>query len=801
MLVSYKWLKELVDIDATSHELSEKMSTTGIEVEGVSTPSEGLSKIVVGQVLSCEDVPETHLHLCQIKTGDDDVRQVVCGAPNIKAGIKVIVALPGARIADNYKIKKGKIRGMESLGMVCSLQELGVSESIIPKEYSEGIHYLPEDAMVGESVFPYLDMDDEIIELSITPNRADALSMRGVAYEVAAIYDKTPTFNTKVINEISEKVSERLSLNITTDKVKTYKARVLKNVTIKESPQWLQNRLMNAGIRPLNTVVDVTNYVLLYFGQPMHAFDFDKFDGNVLGARLAKDSEKLVTLDGEERDLSSEDIIITVDDKAVALAGVMGGQSTEISSDTRTVVLEAALFDGKSIRKTSSRLNLRSESSARFEKGINVETIEEALDYAAAMIQELSGGDILSDILSYGEVDTEPLAVTTNLTYVNTRLGTALTLDEIKKIFQQLEFEVSVEEENVTVYVPKRRWDITIQADLVEEIARIYGYDNLPSTLPSTSGTAGELTKVQQFSRHLQTLAEGAGLSEVISYTLTTPEKSLEFAIEPTHLTELMWPMSVERSVLRQNLVSGILDIVSYNSARKNTNVALYEMGRIFKQTGNPKEDLPEEINSFALAISGLILPKDFQTPAIAVDFFYVKGILEMIFDKLGLSADYQTYQGLSSLHPGRTAKIMISGQTVGYLGQVHPQTAKAYSIPETYVAELDLDKILSLLPSDEIFTEITKYPAVNRDIALLVSKEISHQDIIETIKSAGVKRLTDIKLFDVYQGNNIAQDKKSMAYSLTFQNPTDNLTDEEVATYMTKISTALIEKLGVEVR
>lgn len=801
MLVSYKWLKELVDIDATSHELSEKMSTTGIEVEGVSTPSEGLSKIVVGQVLSCEDVPETHLHLCQIKTGDDDVRQVVCGAPNIKAGIKVIVALPGARIADNYKIKKGKIRGMESLGMVCSLQELGVSESIIPKEYSEGIHYLPEDAMVGESVFPYLDMDDEIIELSITPNRADALSMRGVAYEVAAIYDKTPTFDRKVINEISEKVSERLSLNITTDKVKTYKARVLKNVTIKESPQWLQNRLMNAGIRPLNTVVDVTNYVLLYFGQPMHAFDFDKFDGNVLGARLAKDSEKLVTLDGEERDLSSEDIIITVDDKAVALAGVMGGQSTEISSDTRTVVLEAALFDGKSIRKTSSRLNLRSESSARFEKGINVETIEEALDYAAAMIQELSGGDILSDTLSYGEVDTEPLAVTTNLTYVNTRLGTALTLDEIKKIFQQLEFEVSVEEENVTVYVPKRRWDITIQADLVEEIARIYGYDNLPSTLPSASGTTGELTKVQQFSRHLQTLAEGAGLSEVISYTLTTPEKSLEFTIEPTHLTELMWPMSVERSVLRQNLVSGILDIVSYNSARKNTNVALYEMGRIFKQTGNPKEDLPEEINSFALAISGLILPKDFQTPAIAVDFFYVKGILEMIFDKLGLSADYQTYQGLSSLHPGRTAKIMISGQTVGYLGQVHPQTAKAYSIPETYVAELDLDKILSLLPSDEIFTEITKYPAVNRDIALLVSKEISHQDIIETIKSAGVKRLTDIKLFDVYQGNNIAQDKKSMAYSLTFQNPTDNLTDEEVATYMTKISTALIEKLGVEVR
>ncbi|MFW5458783.1 phenylalanine--tRNA ligase subunit beta [Streptococcus hyovaginalis] len=801
MLVSYKWLKELVDIDVPSSELAEKMSTTGIEVEGVETPAEGLSKLVVGHVISCEDVPETHLHLCQVDTGDEEPRQIVCGAPNVKAGIKVIVALPGARIADNYKIKKGKIRGMESLGMICSLQELGLPESIIPKDFSDGIQILPEDAVPGDSIFPYLDLDDEIIELSITPNRADALSMRGVAHEVAAIYGKSVHFPEKAVTEDAKKASQVIDVAIASDKVLTYASRVVENVTVAPSPQWLQNLLMNAGIRPINNVVDVTNYILLYFGQPMHAFDLDKFEGNQIMARDARDGETLVTLDGEERQLTVDDVVITVADKPVALAGVMGGTDTEIDNASKTVVLEAAVFDGKSIRKTSSRLNLRSESSSRFEKGINFDTVTEALDFAAAMLEELAGGTVLAGRVQAGSLPTEPVEVSTSLDYVNVRLGTALTYSDIEDVFAKLGFGLSGSAESFTVAVPRRRWDISIQADLVEEIARIYGYDNLPTTLPEAAGTAGELTSTQKLRRKVRTIAEGSGLTEVISYALTTPEKAVAFNSTPSQLTELMWPMTQERSVLRQNMTAGLLDIVAYNAARKNKNIALYEIGKVFEQTGNPKEDLPNEINTFAMALTGLVAEKDFQTAARPVDFFYAKGIVDMIVDQLGLDVTFVAEKEMTNMHPGRTAAIILNDVPVGFVGQVHPQTAKDYDIPETYVAELNLSAIEAALTSDLVFAEITKYPAVSRDIALLLNQEISHQAILDTIEAAGVKRLTAVKLFDVYAGDNIEVGKKSMAYSLTFQNPNDNLTDEEVAKYMEKITKSLADKLEAEIR
>ncbi|WP_438836400.1 phenylalanine--tRNA ligase subunit beta [Streptococcus pluranimalium] len=801
MLVSYKWLKELVDIDVSSAELAERMSTTGIEVEGVEVPAEGLSKLVVGHVISCEDVPETHLHLCQVDTGDEEPRQIVCGAPNVTAGIKVIVAIPGARIADNYKIKKGKIRGMESLGMICSLQELGLPESIIPKEFSDGIQVLPEDAVPGDSIFPYLDLDDEIIELSITPNRADALSMRGVAHEVAAIYDKTVNFSEKSVTEVTKSAKEVIDVTIESDKVMTYASRVVENVTVAPSPQWLQNLLMNAGIRPINNVVDVTNYILLYFGQPMHAFDLAKFQGNKIVARDARDGETLVTLDGEERELTVDDIVITVADKPVALAGVMGGKDTEIDNSSKTVVLEAAVFDGKSIRKTSSRLNLRSESSSRFEKGINFDTVTEALDFAAAMLEELAGGEVLSGRVQAGALPTEPVEVSTTLDYVNVRLGTELTYSDIEDVFAKLGFGLSGSADRFTVAVPRRRWDISIQADLVEEIARIYGYDKLPTTLPEAAGTAGALTTTQKLRRKVKALAEGAGLTEVISYALTTPEKATAFNVAPSHLTELIWPMTVDRSALRQNMTSGILDIVAYNVARKNKNLALYEIGKVFEQTGNPKEDLPNEINTFGMSISGLVAEKDFQTTAVPVDFFYAKGIVEMIFAQLNLDVTYIAEKDMANMHPGRTASIILNGAKVGFVGQVHPQTAKDFNIPETYVAELNLSAIEVALTNDLIFTDITKYPAVSRDVALLLNQETSHQEIVDAIENAGVKRLTTIKLFDVYVGNNIESGKKSMAYSLTFQNPNDNLTDEEVAKYMEKITKSLAEKLGAEIR
>ena len=801
MLVSYKWLKELVDVDVTTAELSEKMSTTGIEVEGVASPAQGLSNLVVGHVLSCEDVPDTHLHLCQVDTGDEEPRQIVCGAPNVRAGIKVIVALPGARIADNYKIKKGKIRGMESLGMICSLQELGLPDSIIPKEFADGIQILPEDAVPGEPIFPYLDLDDEIIELSITPNRADALSMRGVAHEVAAIYGKEVHFPVKTLAETDKVASDVIQVAIESDKVLTYKARVVENVTVQPSPQWLQNRLMNAGIRPINNIVDITNFVLLLFGQPMHAFDLDKFEGQKIVARQAHEGEKLVTLDAVERDLTPEDIVITVADKPVALGGVMGGQATEIDSSSKNVVLEAAVFDGKSIRKTSGRLNLRSESSARFEKGINYDTVSEALDFAASMLQELGKGTVLAGQVSAGELPTEPVQVTTTLDYVNVRLGTDLTFADVEEVFAKLGFGLEGNAEAFTVSVPRRRWDIHIQADLVEEIARIYGYDKLPTTLPEAGATAGELTSSQALRRKVRTLAEGSGLSEIISYALTTPEKALEFTMEPTKLTELMWPMTVERSALRQNIISGMLDTVAYNVNRKNSNLAIYEIGKIFHQTGDVQTDLPQEVETFAFALTGLVAEKDFQTKAVPVDFFYAKGIVEALADKLNLSFDFVAEKDLDSMHPGRTAAILLNGEVVGFVGQLHPQTAKDYGIPETYVAELNLTAVEAGLKPNPSFQEITRFPAVSRDMALLLPAETSHKEVVAAIESAGVKRLTSIKLFDVYAGANIEAGKKSMAYSLTFQNPEASLTDEEVARFMEKISKALAEQVSAEVR
>ena len=801
MLVSYKWLKELVDVTVLSEELAEKMSTTGIEVEGVSSPAEGLSKIVVGEVISCEDVAETHLHVCQVNVGEEALRQIVCGAPNIRAGIKVMVALPGARIADNYKIKKGRIRGLESLGMICSLRELGISDSVVPKEFSDGIQILPEEAVPGDSVFPYLDLDDEIIELSITPNRADALSMRGVAYEVAAIYDKSVHFKDFPLLEAQEQAAEQLSVAIETDKAPFYAARILENVTIAPSPQWLQNLLMNAGIRPINNVVDVTNYILLYFGQPMHAFDLDTFKGNQIVVREAHAGEKLVTLDDEERELETSDLVIAVADKPVALAGVMGGAATEISPQSSRVVLEAAVFDGTSIRKTSGRLNLRSESSSRFEKGINLATVTEALDAAASMIADLAGATVQAGIVSAGQLDTSDVEVVSTLSDVNRVLGTELTYTDIEDVFRRLGFGLTGDAEKFTVSVPRRRWDIHIEADLYEEIARIYGYDKLPATLPKGDGTAGELTETQKLRRKVRTVAEGAGLTEVITYALTTPEKAVQFSTNPSNLTELMWPMTVDRSVLRQNMVAGILDTVAYNVARKNKDLALYEIGKVFEQTGNPQEELPTEINSFAFALTGLVTEKDFQTSAIPVDFFYAKGILEALFDRLGLKVEYTVTQALASMHPGRTAAILLDGQVIGFVGQVHPVVAKAYNIPETYVAEVSLTAVEQAIQPAKPFVEITKFPAVTRDIALLLKAEISHKEVVEAIEAARVKRLTDIKLFDVFSGEKLGLGMKSMAYTLTFQNPEDTLEDEEVARYMEKIQKSLEEMLGAEVR
>lgn len=798
MYVSYNWLKELVpSLTATAAELEHKMSTTGIEVEGIEKRGEGLSKIVVGEILEFEDIPETHLHITKVSVGDlsDEPLQIVCGADNVRAGMKVIVAMVGARIADNYKIKKGKIRGVESLGMLCALDELGVSDSINPMKHEDGIFEMPADAILGADVLPYLGMDDEIIELSITPNRADALSMRGAAYEVGAIYGLPVEFDKKELAETIDKAADKISVKVETDNCKTYKIRVIENVKIAPSPLWLQNRLMNAGVKPINNVVDVTNFILMYFGQPLHSFDFDQFGSNEILVRQATAGEKLTTLDSLERELSSSDMVITANGKPVALAGVMGGLDSEITDQTTTVALEAALFNGKSIRKTSQKFNLRSESSARFEKGINEGTVTEALDYAAAMIAELAGGQVLSGVVESNDYQPELVKVSISLERINASLGTELSEAEVKQIFEQLGFGLELTDGLFTCQIPSRRWDISIEADLIEEVARIYGYDNLPSTLPA-GNEAGELTGMQKMRRQVRTSLEAAGLNEVIGYSLTTPDKVAEFNGDIA-TTALMMPMTEDRQILRTNMIPGLLDIINYNKNRKNTDLAVYEVGNIFL----PSEDIrPTEVPNLAIAITGNVEAATYAQKAVAVDFFYIKGIVEELLAAYN-NVKFTALTDHSALHPGRTALVSLGERVIGFVGQVHPSLAKKYDIAETYVAELDMQAMLEELPAQTIFTDIPKIPAVSRDIAMLIDADKTNAEIVEVIESSKVKTLTDVKLFDIYQGENLPAGKKSMAYSMTFQAAENTMTDEEITNAMNKITKNLVEKLEVEVR
>ncbi|MFV0560796.1 MAG: phenylalanine--tRNA ligase subunit beta [Enterococcus sp.] len=806
MLVSYKWLNQYVDLTGiTPQEIADKMSVTGIEVEGVTVPEDGLKKIVVGEVKECVPHPDSdHLSICQVDIGEDELSQIVCGAPNVKAGIKVIVALPNSRIAGNVKIKKGKMRGEVSNGMICALQEIGYSDSVVPKEYSEGIYYMPQDAVNGTPVFSYLDMDDAIIELSITPNRADALSMRGVAYEVGAIYNQKPTFKDAKLTESDKPASDMIDVEVanTTD-TPAYQIRVIENVHIAPSPQWLQNLLMNEGIRPINNVVDITNYILLLFGQPLHAFDYDKIGSKKIAVRRGEAGEELVTLDGETRKLTEENIIITNGAEPIALAGVMGGLDSEITDTTTTVALEAALFDAVSIRRTAKQFNLRSEASMRFEKGINQGTIGQAGDVAAAMIAELAGGTVLKDAVVGAEITPEEVAVSITLSRINQYLGTTLTEADVDAVFDALEFSFSKAGEMYTVTIPSRRWDIHIEADLVEEVARIYGYDRLPSTLPSGETVAGSLTTEQAMTRKARTILEGSGLSETISYALTTEDKSRQFSFTPSEITRLDWPMSEDRSVLRMNMISGLLDDIAYNVARKNTNLAFYEIGRVFYQTEDAKTVLPEEVKHVGLALTGEWTEKDWQDKASVVDFYTAKGVLENLFSML-LLTDKVTYQpatDIKELHPGRTAKILLNDEVIGFVGQVHPKTAKAYDIPETYVAEFDLAKVIQAADTDLVYQVVSKFPAVTRDIALLVDETVTNHQLERVIRQAAGRFLTNIQLFDVYQGANIEAGHKSMAYRLTYANSEATLTDEEINKAMDKVTTALTDELKAVIR
>lgn len=809
MKVSYNWLNEFIHLaDLNPQDIGERMSRTGIEVDGVNALGTGLKKIVVGHVLTCEPHPDSdHLSITTVDVGEDEPFQIVCGAPNVAAGQKVIVALPNSRIAGNVKIKKGKMRGVVSQGMICSLEEIGFSNSVVPKEYADGIMVLPEEAPAGMDIVEYLKLDDPIIELDITPNRADAFSMRGVAWELAAVYNRQPKFDYTDITKYDGKdLAGAIDLKVAdTELVPEYNAFLVKNVTVEPSPLWLQLRLMAAGIRPINNVVDITNYVLLANGQPLHAFDYDKLDHKVIETRLAKEGERIVTLDEVDRPLLDSDIVITDGEKPIALAGVMGGLDTEIDENTTNVLIEAANFEPIHIRKTARRNGLHSESSMRNERGINKATVAESGAFAAEMIADLANGELVEGFERVSAIDLTPILVTSSLAYVNKRIGMDLTFAEVQQIFDQLQFELSGDANEFTVSVPERRWDILIQADLVEEIARIYGYDKIPSRLPAVNAQNMGLTDWQAFKRRTNNQMLAEGFNQVIAYSLIGDNQTvLEMAnAKPVALD---FPMSDDRRFMRTNLLSALLEIVQYNVARKTSDVAIFESGRVFKWAD---ADLPVDETHLAAVWTGNAQAKTWSHQAKAVDFYDMKGVVESILDSFNLdvAVAFEATSELADMHPGRTAKIYAVGQSeerveLGYIGQLHPSVADKHDLKDTLVFEISLDEIYALPKVDVKQSAIPKFPGSDRDIAILVSDQVSNADVMKTIQKAskgGI--LVDIEIFDVYQGENIEDGKKSLAYSLKYLNPQATLTDEEVTNDVARITEALTNELAAEIR
>ena len=572
-------------------------------------------------------------------------------------------------------------------------------------------------------------------------------------------------------------------------------------MTIAESPLWLQTKLMNAGIRPINNVVDITNYILIEYGQPLHAFDYDQIGSKEIKVRRATESEAFTTLDGVERTLDASNIVITNGTKPIALAGVMGGLDSEITDKTVNVALETALFDALSIRKTGSKFNLRSESSARFEKGINVATILEAGDYAAELISALAGGTIVAGKASVDTVKPENVVVDITLDRINRLLGTAITLEEVEAIFEQLEFGHTVVGDLISVSVPPRRWDISIQADIIEEVARIYGYDRLPSTLPVTAATPSELTKKQKLVRQSRNYLEAAGLTQNISYVLTTEENATGFTREEGEPIRLSWPMSEDRSTLRMNLLASLLENATYNVARKNTDIQFYEIGKIFLP--NEETALPTESEQVAGILTGNIIEKDWQQEAVQVDFYHVKVILEAYSEAIGVSnaIRYEANSEISWMHPGRTADIILNDAIIGYVGQLNPGVSSKYDLKETYVFEFNLDAILDVNKTIVTQQPIPKYPGTSRDLAILVAESVTHEQITTIIESKAGKHLTDVQLFDIYQGKGIEDGMKSLAYSLSFLNPSATLVDEEVTTTVEAVKAVLISELNATIR
>ncbi|HHC9300943.1 TPA: phenylalanine--tRNA ligase subunit beta [Staphylococcus aureus] len=798
MLISNEWLKEYVTIDDSVSNLAERITRTGIEVDDLIDYTKDIKNLVVGFVKSKDKHPDADkLNVCQVDIGEDEPVQIVCGAPNVDAGQYVIVAKVGGRLPGGIKIKRAKLRGERSEGMICSLQEIGISSNYIPKSFESGIYVFSESQVPGTDALQALYLDDQVMEFDLTPNRADALSMIGTAYEVAALYNTKMTKPDTTSNELELSANDELTVTIENeDKVPYYSARVVHDVTIEPSPIWMQARLIKAGIRPINNVVDISNYVLLEYGQPLHMFDQDAIGSQQIVVRQANEGEKMTTLDDTERELLTSDIVITNGQTPIALAGVMGGDFSEVKEQTSNIVIEGAIFDPVSIRHTSRRLNLRSESSSRFEKGIATEFVDEAVDRACYLLQTYANGKVLKDRVSSGELGAFITPIDITADKINRTIGFDLSQNDIVTIFNQLGFDTEINDDVITVLVPSRRKDITIKEDLIEEVARIYGYDDIPSTLPVFDKvTSGQLTDRQYKTRMVKEVLEGAGLDQAITYSLVSKEDATAFSMQQRQTIDLLMPMSEAHASLRQSLLPHLIEAASYNVARKNKDVKLFEIGNVFFANG--EGELPDQVEYLSGILTGDYVVNQWQGKKETVDFYLAKGVVDRVSEKLNLEFSYRRAD-IDGLHPGRTAEILLENKVVGFIGELQPTLAADNDLKRTYVFELNFDALMSVSVGYINYQPIPRFPGMSRDIALEVDQNIPAADLLSTIHAHGGNILKDTLVFDVYQGEHLEKGKKSIAIRLNYLDTEETLTDERVSKVQAEIEAALIEQGAV---
>ena len=799
MRVKLEWLNELVDLTGLSlEEIVKTISLYSIEVEGVEKLVHA-SDIVIGHVLTKEPHPDSdHLNLLTVDV-KDEVLNIVCGAPNVDKGQYVIIAKIGCEL-DGFTIKKSKIRGYESCGMCCSLQELGIEKKYVEEKYANGIYYFEDKVEVGMNAAEALNLHDPVIELGLTPNRGDLLSMLGVAYEMSAVFNRPLKPLAFELVRTKDSKQPEIKIDIETPNCIAYYGQLIKNINLKPSPRWLSSRLIAFGIRPINNSVDITNYILALFGQPLHAFDYDKV-GNHIVVKNGKQNNEFVTLDEQKRVLADYDVMITDGTNNLCLGGIMGGLDSEVTNDTKNILLEAAVFDPATIRKTATRLNLHSEASQRYERGVDVNRTKLALDYACYLFKELCDAEIVNEPGFNGTKEIQDKEIKLTVEDVNSLLGTNISKEEITKILESLNFKVN---EDLTVLVPNRRPDITIKEDLIEEVARVYGYDKLPLTHP-VDDSLGKHSLSQKKTKLIRNTLIGLGLDNVVTYSLVAEAENKLFNInhnEEAENIELLMPLSEDRKILRKGLVPSLLNVMKYNFSRKNKDVNIFEISKVYYKTAG-------EINAsnkFEKTVLAGALANEFSSTLWKgqkeiVDFYLVKGLLEELAKQLNTKFDFvKEDKECDEMHPNRTASILWNNKKIGFIGQIHPKYAHENDLDNVYVFELLIDELINEPEVINRYTPVNKLPNVERDIALVMKKDVPSNEVIACILKSDKQFLTNAYVFDLYEGEKINDDEKSLAIKLVFSS-NEPLTEDVITAKVKRILKDLQYKMNITLR